>query len=329
MMIRIITLFTLSLLIFSSCTKENEDYFDDSNGLPTIELDSLKYSYISQNDEYFYESVFKGKTNIQKFNLKLKKNRKYRISCSQNFSDSSTINLSLLSGQDTITLSKKINGTDVLYFNSSQHQKLVLQAQLQNEYNISLDYRLYFEELEYDTLQLNNKPFTYNGHFTNERTDTAYFYPSESYWYRWMKYNENISNTATISYSFKSDIENQNQEFGFVIAGKDYLSAEGKYQDNLPNGIFFSVQNNQFTISKIDDSNANLLENGNLNFTIDYNNSINIEIKTDASYTNKKSIFINNQLIAFIDSPTQNYLYLVFSDRAITPLQIFDFKTIN
>ena len=213
------------MFVFASCKKENEAYFDEPNNTyPNINIDTTKHTYIYRDSLYFYEGLFKSKSDIQKFNIYLKENRKYRISSSQIFEDSSSIKLSLLAdNNDTITVSEKLNRQNVLYFNSLKNQTLILQAQLQNEYNISLDYRLFFEELLYDSLSLKNKYFSYNGHF-EENSNSCYFSPSNSYWHRWLKCNETISNTANITYTFLSSEENKTAEFGFVIAGSERLN---------------------------------------------------------------------------------------------------------
>ena len=319
-----ISLLVVTLLYLSSCTEENEDYFSDDNGYPTIEVDSLKYSYISGKNEYFYDGIFKSKEHIQNFNLKLQENRKYRISSSQEFSDISTINLCLLAGSDTITISQEINGQQVLYFNSSNYQSLILQAQLQGDVNISLDYKLYFEELEYDTLSLDSRQLSYYGHFTDSVADTCKFYPSGSYWYRWLRVNESISNLSDISYSFKLNEPSQEQEFGFVIAGSEELTSNNIYSDNLPNGIFFTVKSNQFSKYKIENSSVVLLERNNLISAVDYNQAIDVSIVTDANFPNKRAVVINGNTVAYIDSGELNYFYIVFSDRAESKISIYN-----
>lgn len=325
-MIRIITLFLLSFLIFSSCTKENEDYFDDSNGLPTIKIDSLKYSYISADNEYFYKDIFKSSEHIQNFNLQLNKNRKYRISSSQEFNEYSAIGLELLaSNNQTITISQDLNGQKVLYFNSSEYQTLLLHAQLQNEYNISLDYKLFFEELEYSRILLNDIQVSYYGHFSTNLNDTLSFYPSNSYWYRFIKTDNIVSNTADISYTFKSSIENQSQEFGFSLGASDRYYTENEFINDLPNGIFFSVKENKYTITQVEEATKSIIESGSLPTDINYNSNIKIEIQSDNAYSNKKNIFINNELVTFIDCPEMNHFYTIFSDRAASPIQIFDY----
>lgn len=326
MMNKVITLLVFFSLIFSSCKKENEDYFVDENANPNIEIDSLKYSYITNKNDYYYEGLFKGKEDIRKFNLKLKENRKYRISSSQKYNDISAISLSLLQGSDTVTLSQVLNQQNVLYFNSSKEQTFTLQAQLKEEINISLDFRLYFEELEYDSLNLSTNLFTYHGHFSDEVTDSIYFYPSNSNWYKWLKLEQNISNTSSISYDIISSEENQNYEFGFVIGGSEELSTENQFQNNLPNGLFFSIHNNQYSVTKIETAYSSVLETGNLPNSLDLTQKIHIEIVTDPSYYNKKKIFINNELVAFVNSPEMNYFYNVFSDKNQKEIKIFNFE---
>lgn len=324
---RIFALLIIVLSILSSCKKENEDFFaEDDNGYPTIQIDSIIHSYISKDDNYFYEGLFKSKSNIVHFNLNLKANRKYRISCSQQFEDSSSISLSLLTkNTDTITISEKINLQNVLYFNSLKKQNLILQAQLQNEYNISLDYRIFFEELAYDTLQLNNNSFEYNGHFSDKVTDTCYFFPSNSYWHRWLKYANNISDTCSISYSIKSSIENKDAEFGFIIVGSDQLNKGSQFEDDLPNGIFFSIKNNQYQITQIEDYNSTIIESGDLGNPIDRSKAITLKIQTNNTDNTQKDIFINNNIITSVNSSSMNQFYIVFSDRTKETIRVFDF----
>ncbi len=316
-------------IIFSSCKKENEAYFDKSNGLTTIHIDSIKYSYISEDYNYFYKGLFSSKSDIQKFNLVLKKDRKYRLSSSQPFINFSTINLTLLAGNDTITVSQNLNGQQVLYFNSSKDQTLILQAQLQNKYNLSLDYNLYFEELNYPSINIENKTFSYYGHFSNDNTDTCYFYPSNSYWYKWMKLDQELSNTSKIDFNIISSDENKNQDLGFIIGGTNELSAGNNYANNLPNGVFFSIKNKQYTITQIEDSYSNIIETGTLQSTLDFNQTINFRIETDSSYSNKKNIFINNELTAKIDIPILDKFYAVFSDRILLPIKIYNLNISN
>ncbi len=330
-MIRTISLLIITLLALSSCKKENEAYFEEpSNGYPTIEIDSIRYSYISKDNNYFYEGLFKSKSNIKNFNLKLKANRKYRISASQLFEDSCSINLCLLANnKDTITESQNLNTQKVLYFNSLKEQSLILQTQLESDYNISLDYRLFFEELSYDTLSLNNKSFSYNGHFSDKIKDTCYFFPSNSYWHRLLSPSLPISDTANISYTIKSSIQNEDYEFGFIIAGTKSLTYGNKFNDDLPNGIFFSINNNEYTVTQIENNSSTNLEQGYLQNNINFDNDIRIEIKTDNIDKETKKIFINNNQITSINSPSIDKFYIIFSDRNKDIIRIFNYQTNN
>ena len=315
------------LFAFISCTEENSDYEKQKdNDYPNIEIDSLKYSYISPENNYYYNGQFKSKDYIQAFNLDLKENRKYRISSSQSFSDISKINLSLLTGNDTITVSQNINNQQVLYFNSSNYQKLILKAQLQDNLNISLDYNIYFEELNNDTLSIKDYQFTYTGHYTDSLADSCLFYPSKSYWYKWLRLNRTISNNKNISYCFNYLNEESTHEFGFILGGSESLTKGNIFDDNLANGIFFNIIEDKYFIYSISNNSVVLLEQGTVGSPINYNQIIKVDIISDLSYINKKNILINGVHIAFIDQEYTDYFYLINSDRAESKLNIFDFS---
>lgn len=313
-------------LFFSTCKKENEAYFEGDKNFPTIEINPLKYSYISPEGAYFYSGSFKSTKHIQQFNLSLLEGRKYRISCSQPYSDSATISLSLLQDNDTITVSESIYGQSIIYFNSSKTQTVTLQAQLQEMINISTDYRIYFEELEYDELSLSNQNFSYHGHFESITQDSTYFYPSGSYWYRWLKLNNPINNNSNISYSVINSESNQNIELGFILGGSEELSMGQQFENNLPNGIFFSLKNKQYQIFEIENASLTEVETGSLSNVIDLSDSIHVDIRTSATYSANKIIFINGIPVTEVHSPNINRLYLTFSDRISSPLKICNFN---
>lgn len=326
----ILSLILLPILFFTSCKEENEDFTEDvetSNGYPNIRIDSLKYSYISSENNYFYDGIFKSREHSLSYNLKLQENRKYRISSSREFYDKSNIKLFLYSGSYAITHSEDYDGNEVLYFNSSNYQNLVLKAKLQDDVNISLDYKLYFEEMSYDTLNFSNYQFSYYGHFTDSVSDTCKYYPSESMWYRWLRLNDDISSSKkTISYSFKLDNSDSKQDFGFVISGEAQLSSDNDFENNLPNGYTFIVEENNYKILKIETASVQVLEEGVLTQNIDYSQAIDIEIKENDQTPENKEIYINNNLVSYIVCDDFNYFYILFSDKADSKVNIFNFN---
>ena len=325
-----LSLILLPILFFNSCKEKNEDFSEDvdkGNGFPNIAIDSLKYTYISAENNYFYKGFFKSREHILNFNLKLQENRKYRVSSSRKFYNKSDIKLTLYSGSNPITNSQDIDGNEVLYFNSSNYQDLILKANLQDQLNISLDYKLYFEEMAYDTLNFSNYQFSYYGHFTDSIADTCKYYPSESSWYRWLRLNNNIAPSKnSISYSFKLENSNYKQNFGFVISGDSQLSSDNDFENNLPNGYTFLVEDNKYTILKIETASVLILEEGILNQNIDFSQAIDIIIKKNDAIPENKEIYINNNLVSYIVCDDFNYFYMLFSDKAESKVNIFNFK---
>lgn len=318
-----VLIFISLLLIVSiwSCKKENEDYFKPKSIYTIIEIDSLNHTYISKDHEYFFEGLFKSASDLKRFTLMLKEGKNYRFSSSQNFINTGSINLSLVNSNfDTITLSQNINHQNVLYYNALQDQEVILQAQLESQLNLSLDYRLFFEEREFSKFKFTNRSFEHNGNFSVKNNDTCVFTPSGSYWNRILKLNEPIS--SSISFDLKS----KSTDFSFILNGSESFSLGNEFDDDLPNGMLFQIKNNQYEIIDIQNNASILIENGTLPFTITSNSAINIKVLNDATDSTKKDIFINNQKISTLTQVEFDWFYLIFPDRSFSDFKIFNFN---
>lgn len=318
--------FISAVIILSSCKKENDDFlFVEVNGFKNIEIDTLKYTYISPDGDYYYKGIFKSKNDVQSFNLKLEANRKYRISSSQPYINNSSIDLSLFSGSDTVTNSYLLEGSDALYFNTSETGEYILKAKLKTAYNLSLDYYLYFEELKYAPLVYNEYPFEYRGHFES-MANSLTLYPSYSFWNNWLKVDESIPYNSNISYQFIASEYTDNNTFGFMISASDSPEKSTYMSNDLPYGLHFSIENNKFSVYEYNSNYPQLINSGDLPSQLNLSDSVQVDIMTTATYSNYKQVLINNFPITYIEETSFNNFYLVFDDRFEDPIQIYDFN---
>lgn len=318
--------FILALIVLWSCKKENEDFlFIKDNGFTHITIDTLKYTYISPDGDYFHKGQFKSKNDVQSFNLKLEANRKYRISSAQPYIENSNIDLSLFSGSDTVTISYSKEGSDAIYFNTSKAGDYMLKAKLKNAYNLSLDYYLYFEELKYAPLVYNEHPLEYRGHFES-MIDTLTLYPSHSYWNNWIKLNAPIPYLSNISYRLKLSHYADNNTFGFMIGASDLPKTDSYIQNDLPYGLHFSINNHKFSISEYSSTASQLINSGDLPRNLNLSDSVQVDIMTTATYSNYKQVFINHFPITYIEETGYDNFHIVFDDNFNDPIQIYDLQ---
>ncbi|MBN2668558.1 MAG: hypothetical protein JXR60_04945 [Bacteroidales bacterium] len=318
-----ITIIILGVLALFSCKKENEDYPLPNNNYPNIAVDSLNYSFWSEAGLPYYEGYFNSANQVKNFNLKLYKNKQYRIFSSQQFDDTTYVRLALKNEDgNTITLSQVINHQSILYFNSPSDKTYLLSTQLDGDYHLSTDFKLFFEERQYNTLLYKQFNWSYYGNFKVE-ADSLHFIPSGSFMQRWLQVDSSIENSKNISVEISSDNE-FTSEFGFTFSAYRNSANGGYSDDNIVHGTQVYFKNDKFYVYYISDNGTSLLYKGNLGSWSAMPNRLVLNIETDSSDYLHKLIYLNNMLITEVNNVDYNDFYFVFSDRTEERISISD-----
>ena len=184
-----------------------------------LEIDPEFNCYVSDNGNHYYSDSFNNVHEKKIYRLSVKNAEQYTISFSQpDESFSPDIKMVLVNSMnDTLAISSTLFSSPRIFFESWNDEVVYLFVYSTDPDKIATNYNLYFESIEYKSLDFAGYHWNYTSNWQISGTDTLIYKNIDSHQFRLIGLDPIIADIRPqISFSVKSSEKNDLISFGFI-----------------------------------------------------------------------------------------------------------------